>query len=57
MTPKDVEVDFIDDRVHRFDPDEEEADLFAISSFTPGVTRAMEIGKQLVERGKKVVFS
>lgn len=56
ITPKDISVEFIDDRVYPFDPDKADADLFALSFFTPAAPRAMEIGKALLDRGKKVVM-
>lgn len=54
-TPKEHEVEFIDDRVDPFDS-AHEADLFAISCFTPAATRAFEIADALRARGKKVVM-
>jgi radical SAM superfamily enzyme YgiQ (UPF0313 family) len=56
LTPKHHEVKFTDDRVNRFNPDGDEADLYAISFFTPAATRAMEIGRELLARGKQVVM-
>jgi len=54
MTPPEHEIVYFDDRVTRFDPDYE-ADLYALTSFTPAATRAIELGDQLLARGKKVV--
>jgi radical SAM superfamily enzyme YgiQ (UPF0313 family) len=54
-TPKRHAIELIDDRVQRFDP-EHDADLFALSFFTPAATRALEIGDELKARGKKVVM-
>ena len=56
VTPDDVTVTFIDDRVTPFNPDAAEADLFALSFFTPAAMRAMEIGRALLARGRKVVM-
>lgn len=56
VTPDDVTIKFIDDRITPFDPYREEADLFALSFFTPAAMRGMEIGRALLARGKKVVM-
>jgi radical SAM superfamily enzyme YgiQ (UPF0313 family) len=56
QTPAGHEVSFIDDRVTPFDPRKADADLYALSFFTPAATRAMEIGDQLRAAGKKVVM-
>lgn len=52
-TPEGIEVEFVDDRVTPFDPNTE-ADLFALSFFTPAATRGLEIAAQLKALGKKV---
>jgi radical SAM superfamily enzyme YgiQ (UPF0313 family) len=54
QTPDGHEIELIDDRVTPFDPDHE-ADLFALSFFTPAATRGLEIADQLRRRGKRVV--
>ncbi|MBI5544949.1 MAG: B12-binding domain-containing radical SAM protein [Deltaproteobacteria bacterium] len=54
-TPEGHEIEFWDDRVQPFSADHQ-ADLFALSYFTPAATRAMEIGDELKKRGKKVVM-
>jgi len=54
-TPPGHSMRFIDDRVDRFDPDKEEADVFALSFFTPAATRGLEIADELRARGKTVV--
>ena len=54
VTPKHVEVAFHDDRLKPFSLDLE-ADLYALSFFTPAATRAMAIGDMLRAAGKKVV--
>jgi len=54
-TPEGHQVEFLDDRITPFDL-EHEADLYAISSFTPAATRAFELGDALRARGKKVVL-
>lgn len=61
MTPPEHEVVFVDDRLDRFDPDDEsspahDADLFALSFFTPAATRALELGEELLARGRPVVM-
>ncbi len=55
-TPACFEVGFVDDRVHRVTERLPEADLYALSFFTPAATRAMEIGAFLKEQGKTVVM-
>ena len=56
-TPKDVDLAFVDDRIHPFEegswPD---ADLYAFSFFTPAATRAMDLGDRLRAEGKTVVM-
>lgn len=54
VTPPGVEMAYCDDRVTPFSLDLE-ADLYALSFFTPAATRAMEIGDMLREAGRKVV--
>ena len=54
VTPPGVEVAFHDDRIKPFTLDLE-ADLYALSFFTPAATRAMEIGDMLRAAGRKVV--
>ncbi len=54
QTPEGHEIELIDDRVTPFDPDHD-ADLFALSFFTPAATRGLEIADALRQRGKKVV--
>jgi radical SAM superfamily enzyme YgiQ (UPF0313 family) len=55
-TPPEMEVNFIDDRINPVNEYLPEADLYALSFFTPAATRAMEIGKMLKERKKPVVM-
>lgn len=54
VTPPEVEVAFVDDRVHPFGL-ELEADLYAFSFFTPAATRAFELADRLREAGRKTV--
>ncbi len=54
VTPPQVEVAFHDDRLKPFSL-ALEADLYALSFFTPAATRAMQIGDMLRAAGKKVV--
>lgn len=54
VTPPGIEVAFHDDRLKPFTLDLE-ADLYAVSFFTPAATRAMEIGDMLRAAGRKVV--
>lgn len=54
VTPPDVDIAFHDDRVVPFDLDRE-ADLYALSFFTPAATRAFELADALRARGKKTV--
>lgn len=58
MTPPGHDIVFIDDRITRFDPADpkHDADLYALSFFTPAATRGMEIGDQLLKLGKPVVM-
>jgi radical SAM superfamily enzyme YgiQ (UPF0313 family) len=51
-----MEVNFIDDRIHSVNENLPDADLYALSFFAPAATRAMEIGKMLKEKEKKVVM-
>lgn len=55
-TPPGWEISFIDDRVTPFDPDAVEADVYALSFFTPAASRGLEIGDALLARGKTVVM-
>ncbi len=54
VTPADVDIAFHDDRVTPF-PLDREADLYALSFFTPAATRAFELADALRARGKQVV--
>jgi radical SAM superfamily enzyme YgiQ (UPF0313 family) len=54
-TPKGIHVEFIDDRIHPVDDNFPEADLYALSFFTPAATRALMLGDVLRAAGKKVV--
>lgn len=54
-TPEGMEVGFVDDRIHPVTEHLPEADLYALSFFTPAATRALEIGDMLQEMGKPVV--
>jgi radical SAM superfamily enzyme YgiQ (UPF0313 family) len=55
VTPPDWEFDFRDDRVD--DPGlDDEADLVAISCFTPSASRAMELADAFRARGRRVVM-
>ena len=57
VTPVDVEIEYIDDRIY---DDEQagwpEADLVAISSFTPGATRALKLGDYFRKLGVTTVL-
>lgn len=55
-TPPGWEASFHDDRVRRFDGAAVEADLYALSVFTPAATRAFEIADALRAEGKRVVM-
>ncbi|MGM0575761.1 MAG: B12-binding domain-containing radical SAM protein [Myxococcota bacterium] len=57
-TPEGHEIAYVDDRITPFDPDDPamDADLYALSFFTPAATRALEIGDALLARGKKIVM-
>ncbi len=54
-TPAGHEVAFVDDRIHPVDGDLPEADLYALSFFTPAATRALEIADRLRAEGRPVV--
>ncbi|MBI5532370.1 MAG: B12-binding domain-containing radical SAM protein [Deltaproteobacteria bacterium] len=54
VTPPDVQVAFHDDRVKPLTLDVE-ADLYALSFFTPAATRALELADMLRAAGRKVV--
>ncbi|RME27122.1 MAG: DUF4070 domain-containing protein [Deltaproteobacteria bacterium] len=54
-TPEGFEVGFIDDRLEPLGDNPPEADLYALSFFTPAATRAFEIADALRAVGKKVV--
>jgi len=53
-TPDGHEIAYFDDRVEAFDCDTE-ADVYALSFFTPAATRGMELCDELLKRGKTVV--
>lgn len=55
-TPPEWEVEIIDERVERFDPDTIEADLVGITVMTYMAPRAFEIARLLKLRGKTVVL-
>ena len=55
VTPADVEVAFIDDRLREEGAAWPEADLVAMSVFTPAATRALELADMFRARGTKVV--
>ncbi len=54
-TPPEHDIVFVDDRLTPLDLDLD-ADLFALSFFTPAATRALALGDALRARGKKVVM-
>lgn len=54
VTPEGVELAYCDDRITPFTLDLE-ADLYAISFFTPAATRALELGDMIRASGRKVV--
>ena len=54
VTPEGIEMAYCDDRITPFSLDLE-ADLYALSFFTPAATRAMEIGDMIRAAGRKVV--
>jgi radical SAM superfamily enzyme YgiQ (UPF0313 family) len=54
-TPKGFEVEFLDDRIHPVSEHLPEADLYALSFFTPAATRAMEIADLIRSQGKQVI--
>jgi radical SAM superfamily enzyme YgiQ (UPF0313 family) len=56
VTPEDVEILFVDDRLREKDDPWPEAGLVAMSTFTPAATRAFELADQLRSRGSKVVL-
>jgi radical SAM superfamily enzyme YgiQ (UPF0313 family) len=56
VTPKDVEVAYVDDRLRDSSAGWPEADLYAMSVFTPAATRAFAIGDELRARGARVVM-
>jgi radical SAM superfamily enzyme YgiQ (UPF0313 family) len=55
VTPPSWEISFFDDRIEKM-ADLPEANLYAISTFTPSAVRAMEIADILRESGAKVVM-
>lgn len=56
-TPPEMEVAFQDDRIHPVQAGNlPEADLYALSFFTPAATRAIEIGQMLRQTGRPVVM-
>lgn len=55
-TPPEWEVEIIDERVERFDPDAITADLVGITVMTYMAPRAFEMARLLKLRGKTVVF-
>lgn len=54
-TPPEFEVAFVDDRVHPVDHHLPDADLYALSFFTPAASRALAIADRIRSRGKPVV--
>lgn len=56
MTPPEIEFGFIDDRVHPLTEWMPDADLYALSFFTPAATRGLYLGDWLRAQGKKVVM-
>jgi radical SAM superfamily enzyme YgiQ (UPF0313 family) len=56
VTPKDVEVAFVDDRLREGNAPWPEADLVALSVFTPAATRAFELADRFRAKGTKVVM-
>lgn len=54
-TPAGFEVAFSDDRIHPLHDDLPQADLYALSFFTPAATRAIEIADLIRKQGKPVV--
>jgi radical SAM superfamily enzyme YgiQ (UPF0313 family) len=55
-TPSGIEVAFVDDRIHPITERLPEADLYALSFFTPAATRALYLGDWLRAQGKRVVM-
>ncbi len=55
-TPPGIDIEFVDDRIHPIDEKLPEADLYALSFFTPAATRALMLGDWLRAAGKKVVM-
>lgn len=56
ITPPDIDIAFTDDNAGEPLDFEDGSDLYAISSFTPQGTRALEIARMCKERGKKCVM-
>ena len=54
-TPAGHELAFVDDRIHPVDGELPEADLYALSFFTPAATRAFQIADSIRALGKPVV--
>ena len=54
-TPKEFEVGFVDDRIHPVDNNLPDADLYALSFFTPAASRAMDIADMIRAKNKPVV--
>lgn len=56
VTPPEVELELIDERVQAFDPDRISADLVGITTMTYMAPRAFEMARALKARGKTVVL-
>jgi radical SAM superfamily enzyme YgiQ (UPF0313 family) len=54
-TPPGHEVAFLDDRIHPIEEHLPEADLYALSFFTPAASRAIEIAQRIRAQGRPVV--
>ena len=55
VTPGDVEINFVDDNAGEKIDFDDGTDIYAINSFTPQGTRALEIAAECKARGKTVV--
>lgn len=56
VTPKHWEIEFKDDRIEDVELDKDDADLIALSFFTPAAKRGMQLGDEFRKRGRKVVM-
>jgi radical SAM superfamily enzyme YgiQ (UPF0313 family) len=55
VTPPGIEIAYHDDRLEPFPVENSDADLYALSFFTPAATRAFELADQLRAAGKRTV--